>query len=440
MDQLTKSLTSDLNGNISGLPARRTLKKMKAFSIPVLFKSNLIGKIKETRRIWDKMKKNFEPSHFDFGPVEILISRHFGFCYGVENAVETAYRIVEENPDKRIFLLSEMIHNPAVNADLLDRGVQFIQDTLGNQLVSWDQLTSDDVVIVPAFGTTLEIQEILSNIGIDIYSFDTTCPFVEKVWNRANSIGQKNYSVIVHGKPSHEETKATFSHSKSVTPTLIIKDINQAKQLADYIRLEKDAVEFYKEFEGQYSEGFDPSKDLVRIGVVNQTTMLATDTQEIVDFLREVIVDFYQLSAEQITSHFADTRDTLCYATNDNQSATYGLLAKDADFAIVAGGYNSSNTAHLVDLCADKLPTYFIKSADKIISEKQIFHFDNVSKTEVLSDEFIPQKEKVRVLLTCGASCPDAVVEDILRKTVSLFPSAKSVDLVVDQWVLEKNQ
>jgi len=333
-----------------------------------------------------------------------------------------------------------MIHNPAVNADLLDRGVQFIQDTLGNQLVSWDKLTSDDVVIVPAFGTTLEIQAILSNIGIDIYSYDTTCPFVEKVWNRANSIGQKKYSVIVHGKPIHEETKATFSHSKSVTPTLIIKNINQAKQLADYIRLEKDSADFYKEFDGQYSEGFDPAKDLMRIGVVNQTTMLATDTQEIVDFLREVIVDFYQLSADQITSHFADTRDTLCYATNDNQSATYGLLAEDADFAIVAGGYNSSNTAHLVDLCADKLPTYFIKSAEKIISEKQIFHFDNVKKEEVLTNEFIPQKEKVRVLLTCGASCPDAVVEDILRKTVSLFPSAKPVDLVVDQWVLSKNQ
>jgi 4-hydroxy-3-methylbut-2-enyl diphosphate reductase len=439
MDSITKSLVGELKGNFGEIPVRRTLKKMKAFSIPVLFKSNLIGKIKEARRFGDKMKKNFEPSHFDFGPVEILISRHFGFCYGVENAVETAYRIVEENPDKRIFLLSEMIHNPAVNADLLDRGVQFIQDTLGNQLVSWDQLTSEDVVIVPAFGTTLEIQEILSKIGIDIYSFDTTCPFVEKVWNRANSIGQKNYSVIVHGKPSHEETKATFSHSKSVTPTLIIKDINQAKQLAAYIRLEKKSAEFYQEFEGQYSDGFDPSRDLIRIGVVNQTTMLATDTQEIVDFLREVIVDFYQLSPEQITAHFADTRDTLCYATNDNQSATYGLLAEEADFAIVAGGYNSSNTAHLVDLCANKLPTYFIKSAEKIISEKQISHFDNAKKEEVLTNDFIPKKEKVRVLLTCGASCPDAVVEDILRKTVSLFPSAKSVDYVVDQWVVEKN-
>lgn len=440
MDQITKSLGSDLNGIFFNLPIRRTLKKMKAFSIPVLFKSNLIGKIKEARRLGDKMKKNFEPSHFDFGPIEVLISRHFGFCYGVENAVETAYRIVEENPDKRIFLLSEMIHNPAVNADLLDRGVQFIQDTMGNQRVPWGQLTSDDVVIVPAFGTTLEIQDILAKIGIDIYSFDTTCPFVEKVWNRAHSIGQKNYSVIVHGKPSHEETKATFSHSKSVTPTLIIKDLNQAKQLAAFIRLESDSSVFYKQFDGQYSEGFDPSKDLVRIGVVNQTTMLATDTQEIVDFLRMVIVDFYQLAPDQITSHFADTRDTLCYATNDNQSATYGLLKEEADFAIVAGGYNSSNTAHLVDLCVDQLPTYFIKSADKILSEKQISHFDNVRKEEVVSHEFIPKKQKVRVLLTCGASCPDAVVEDILRKTVSLFPTAKPIDQVVDEWVQQQNQ
>lgn len=427
-------------GNEAGLLNKRVLKKMKSFSIPNLFKSSLIGKIKETRRLGDKMKKNFEPSHFDFGPIEILISRHFGFCYGVENAVETAYRIVEENPDKRIFLLSEMIHNPAVNADLSDRGVQFIQDTFGNQCVPWDQLTPNDVVIVPAFGTTLEIQEILSNIGIDLYSYDTTCPFVEKVWNRANSIGQKNYSVIVHGKPSHEETKATFSHSKSVSPTLIIRDINQAKQLVSFIRQEKDSTEFYSQFEGQYSDGFDPKKDLVRIGVVNQTTMLATDTQEIVDFLREVIVDFYQLLPDQIMSHFADTRDTLCYATNDNQSATYGLLKEVADFAIVAGGYNSSNTAHLVELCASKLPTYFIKSANEIISEYQISHFDNSTKEEILTNNFIPQKDKIRVLLTCGASCPDAVVEEILRKTISLFPLAKSVDQVVDAWAQQKTQ
>ena len=406
---------------------------MKSFSIPSLFKSNLIGRIKEARRIQDKLKKDFTPTHLDFGPVEILLSRHFGFCYGVENAVETAYHIIDQNPDKRIFLLSEMIHNPAVNADLADRGVRFIQDTHGNQLVDWEELSSNDVVIVPAFGTTLEIQAILQSRGIDPYAYDTTCPFVEKVWNRAEAIGKKDYTVIVHGKPSHEETKATFSHSQSVTPTLIIKDIKQAIALVAYIKEEKSAEEFFTEFEGQYSEGFNPSTDLKRIGVVNQTTMLATDTQEIVDYLRQIIRLHFQLAPENIKDYFADTRDTLCYATNDNQSATYGLLAEEADFAIVAGGYNSSNTAHLVDLCVEKLPTYFIKNEEKLISANQVLHFDNVAKEERVSTSFIPTKEKTRVLLTCGASCPDAVMEEILRKLVSFFPGAKDVEEVVNR-------
>lgn len=413
-------------------PLKRTFKKMKSFSIPSLFKSNLIGRIKEARRVQDKLKKDFTPTHLDFGPVEVLLSRHFGFCYGVENAVETAYQIIDQNPDKRIFLLSEMIHNPAVNADLADRGVRFIQDTHGNQLVDWVELSSNDVVIVPAFGTTLETQAILQSRGIDPYAFDTTCPFVEKVWNRADAIGKKDYTVIVHGKPSHEETKATFSHSQSVTPTLIIKDIKQAIALAAYIKEEKTPDEFFVEFEGQYSAGFNPVKDLKRIGVVNQTTMLATDTQEIVDYLRQIIRLHFRLSPENIKDYFADTRDTLCYATNDNQSATYVLLAEEADFAIVAGGYNSSNTAHLVDLCVEKLPTYFIKNAEKLISGDQVLHFDNRAKEEKLNQEFIPTKEKVRVLLTCGASCPDAVMEEILRKLVSFFPGAKDVEEVVN--------
>jgi 4-hydroxy-3-methylbut-2-enyl diphosphate reductase len=412
---------------------------MKSFSIPSLFSSSLIGSIKEQRRLHDKLKKDYRPSHFNFGPVEVYLSRHFGFCYGVENAVETAYRIIEENPGKKIYLLSEMIHNPAVNEDLLDRGVSFIQDTRGVQIVPWDDLHASDIVIVPAFGTTLEIQAKLASIGIDTYAYDTTCPFVEKVWNRASAIGQKSYSVIVHGKPSHEETKATFSHSQSVTPTLVIKDFQQAQQLAPYIRKEKLADEFYDEFEGQYSNGFNPETDLERIGVVNQTTMLATDTQEIVDYLRDVIIQYYQLRPEQITEHFADTRDTLCYATNDNQSATYGLLKEEADFAIVAGGYNSSNTAHLVDLCAEKLPTYFIKSADNLVSLSEIWHYNNRRKEEVQSFEYIPAKQPVKILLTCGASCPDAVMEEILRKLVAFFPGSSDPDLVIQEWIADRN-
>lgn len=412
---------------------------MKSFSIPSLFSSSLIGSIKEKRRLHDKLKKDYRPSHFNFGPVEIYLSRHFGFCYGVENAVETAYKIIDENPGKKIYLLSEMIHNPAVNADLLDRGVSFIQDTKGGQIIPWDALKAKDIVIVPAFGTTLEIQAKLASIGIDTYAYDTTCPFVEKVWNRASAIGQKSYSVIVHGKPSHEETKATFSHSQSVTPTLVIKDLQQARQLAHYIRKEKSAEEFFDEFEGQFSKGFNPETDLERIGVVNQTTMLATDTQEIVDYLREVIIEFYQLRPEQITEHFADTRDTLCYATNDNQSATYGLLKEEADFAIVAGGYNSSNTAHLVDLCAEKLPTYFIKSADKLVSPSEIWHYNNRRKEEVQTFDYIPAKQPVKILLTCGASCPDAVMEEILRKIVAFFPGSADPDMVIQQWIANRN-
>lgn len=408
--------------------ARRKMKKMKSFQIPDLYKSTIIGGIKEKRRLQDKLKKDFTPTVLDYGTVKFLISRHFGFCYGVENAVEIAYRTIDENPDKRIFLLSEMIHNPDVNADLLSRGVNFIMDTSGRQLISWEELTANDVVIVPAFGTTVEIQQRLSDIGINAYQYDTTCPFVEKVWNRATAIGQKDYTIVVHGKPSHEETRATFSHAKENAPTIVVKDMKQTIELAKYITGEKFAEQFYEEFKGQYSEGFDVSKDLQRIGVVNQTTMLASDTQGIADYLKQIMIQQYNIEGSDVTAYFADTRDTLCYATNDNQSATYGLLKEEADLVVVAGGYNSSNTSHLVELCEQKLPTYFISSADKILTENLISHFDLHSKTETHTSNFLPNKDQVTIMLTCGASCPDAVVESILLKLHSFFPEALPIE------------
>lgn len=417
----------------AGLEARKKMKKMKSFQIPELYKSSIIGGIKEKRRQRDKLKKDFTPTLLDCGSVRFLISRHFGFCYGVENAVEIAYKTIDENPNKRIFLLSEMIHNPDVNADLQSRGVQFIMNTSGDQLIEWDSLTSEDVVIVPAFGTTLEIQQKLSDIGINAYQYDTTCPFVEKVWNRASAIGQKDYTIVVHGKPSHEETRATFSHAKQNAPTVVVKDMKQTVELAKYITGEKSQADFYTEFKGQYSENFDVEKDLRRIGVVNQTTMLASDTQEIADYLKNVMRKKYHIEGLDITSYFADTRDTLCYATNDNQSATYGLLEKEADLVIVAGGYNSSNTSHLVELCEQKLPTYFISSADKILSENLISHFDLHTKNEKVTENFLPNKDITTIMLTCGASCPDAVVEAILLRLLSFFPNTKSVEEVVSQ-------
>jgi 4-hydroxy-3-methylbut-2-en-1-yl diphosphate reductase len=401
---------------------------MKKFNVPSVYRSGLISTIKNQRKQADKLKKDFTPTLLDFGPVQIYLARHFGFCYGVENAIEIAFRTVEENVGKRIFLLSEMIHNPNVNADLIERGVRFLQDTKGNPLVSLDELTSDDVVIIPAFGTTLSMEAKLNSIGIQTEKYNTTCPFVEKVWNRSEQIAQKGYSIVVHGKPTHEETRATFSHSAASTPTVVVNDLTEAKELAKYITGEKPAQQFYTEFKGRYSEGFDVTKDLQRIGVVNQTTMLASDTQAISDYLKQVMINHYQLTANNIDDRFADTRDTLCYATNDNQSAVYGMLETDADFAIVVGGYNSSNTSHLVELCEEKLPTYFINGPEKILSAKEILHHNFHTKQELHTVNYIPEKEPVKILITSGASCPDAVVEEVIRKITSFFTLEKSVD------------
>jgi len=186
---------------------------MKNFNIPLHYKSSIISQIKEIRKQRDPRKRDFAPTILNFGPVEFLIARHFGFCYGVENAIEIAYRTINENPGKRIFLLSEMIHNPGVNKDLLQKGVRFLMDTSGNQLISWEELNKEDIVIIPAFGTTIKIEKKIKELGINPYSYNTTCPFVEKVWNRATSLGAKDYTIIIHGKYNHEETKATFSHS-----------------------------------------------------------------------------------------------------------------------------------------------------------------------------------------------------------------------------------
>jgi 4-hydroxy-3-methylbut-2-enyl diphosphate reductase len=407
---------------------------MKTFNIPEYYRSRIITPIKEYRRKHDKLKRDYTPTILDFGPIQFLIARHFGFCYGVENAIDIAYKALSENPDKRIFLLSEMIHNPDVNRDLTDRGVQFIMDTKGKQLIAWETLSPDDIVIVPAFGTTIENQKKLAELGIDAYVYDTTCPFVEKVWNRAAQIGDKSYSIVIHGKPFHEETRATFSHSQVNAPTVIVENLKQAELLAQYITKKQPSAQFFVDFEGQYSEGFNPDTDLERIGVVNQTTMLASDTQGIADYLKTVMIRHYGLQPHQVENHFANTRDTLCYATNDNQDSTYALLGNEADLVIVAGGYNSSNTTHLVELCEGKLPTYFIESANKILDQNLIRHFNLHTKQEVVTENYLPTHEPVRIMLTCGASCPDAIVEAILLKLLSFFDQTRDIEEVMTQF------
>ena len=200
---------------------------MKTFIVPDTYRSSLISAIKNKRREADRLKKDFTPTLLDFGSVHIYLARHFGFCYGVENAIDIAFKTILYNEGKRIFLLSEMIHNPQVNADLKQNGIQFLQDTYGNQLIPFDDLTAEDIVLIPAFGTTLQIQQLLQGKGIHTEQYDTTCPFVKKVWNRSEQIAEKGYSIVVHGKPKHEETRATFSHASSNTPTVVVNDMKE---------------------------------------------------------------------------------------------------------------------------------------------------------------------------------------------------------------------
>lgn len=407
---------------------------MKSFDVPIVYRSPLISAIKKKRKEQDRMKRDFSPTLLDFGPLKIYLARHFGFCYGVENAIDIAFRTIEENPGKKIYLLSEMIHNPQVNADLKASGVEFLQDNYGKQVIPFENVTADDIVLIPAFGTTLSIEKKLRNIGIQVEKYNTTCPFVEKVWNRSEVIAKSNYTIIIHGKPNHEETRATFSHASANAPSLVVRDMAQTKELAKYILGEKSEKEFYSEFKNQYSEGFDVTKHLQRIGVVNQTTMLASDTQAIADFLKETMIKKYGLIEENVRERFADTRDTLCYATNDNQTAVSGMLDADADLAIVVGGYNSSNTSHLVELCEEKLPTFFINSEEKILSAETIMHYDFHTKMELVTENYLPGKQPVSILITSGASCPDALVEGVIKKLAGFYPASKSIEEMIAQF------
>lgn len=408
---------------------------MKKFDVPLIYRSPLISAVKHHRKKQDKLKKDFTPTLLDFGALHIYLARHFGFCYGVENAIEIAYRTIEENPGKRIFLLSEMIHNPQVNADLQARGVRFLQDTAGNPLINFDEITSADIVIIPAFGTTLAMEEALKAKGITTEKYNTTCPFVEKVWNRGNQIAEKGYTIVIHGKPTHEETRATFSHASAKTPSVIVNDMKDAELLAAFITGEKDSTLFFELFKGRYSEGFQPQLHLQRFGVINQTTQLASDTQAIAAYLKKVMMKHYGLTEDTIEERFADTRDTLCYATNDNQTAVLGMLETEADLAIIIGGYNSSNTTHLVELCEQKLPTYFISSEDKILNAQEILHYNFHDKREYLTRDFLPTHRPAKIMITSGASCPDALVEGVIRRLCNIFGVEEAIEEVQRQFI-----
>lgn len=405
---------------------------MRSFEVPSFYQSPIISRIKHARKVLDPRKKDFTPSVLDFGCVKFVLARHFGFCYGVENAIEIAYKAINENPGKRIFLLSQMIHNPEVNSDLISRGVRFLMDTEGNVLTPIEELKSDDVVLIPAFGTTVEIEAYLVELGVDVARYNTTCPFVEKVWKRSAKLAKEAHTVIIHGKPTHEETRATFSHANSTGHALVIKDMEEANILGEFISGDRPMDSFDSYFSGRSTEGFDPEVHLKRVGVVNQTTMLASETQAISDRVRFAI-EAREGGAK--SGYFAQTRDTLCYATNDNQQATQAALKGfPLDLAIVVGGYNSSNTSHLVELCEEELPTFFIRNELEFKSDGMVSHYD--WRTGLHQETMSPwpetgQSDLPTILITSGASCPDASVDRVMQSILAFYPNSRNVEEVL---------
>ena len=328
----------------------------RQFDIPDFYTSPIISRVKQARQQQDPRKQDLSPSLLDFGPVRFILARHFGFCFGVENAVEIAYQTLAAHPERRIFFLSEMIHNPDVNQDLQDRGVRFLFSSSGRQLIAWDELNPDDIVVVPAFGTTLEIQASLAARGLDPYTYNTTCPFVERVWKRSAQLGTKHYTVVVHGKATHEETRATFSHSVQNAPTVVVLDLTEARLLGDIIRGAfgpATRTVFLDHFGHKCSPGFDPDRHLGRIGVVNQTTMLASETRQIARVLSQALADRY--GPDRLAETFADTSDTLCYATNENQNATYALIERGADLGEGEGALVPAHAAVLRQRGGDRV-------------------------------------------------------------------------------------
>ena len=391
--------------------------------VPNHYAGSMIQKVKDFRQT--NGKRLLSPTLLKVDQLEVLIPRHFGFCFGVERAIHMAFSTLEQHPDRRTFLVSEIIHNPLVNNELKERGIRFIYDAEGKRQIAADELSSEDIALIPAFGTTLQIEESLQQSGVDTSTeeyranYDTTCPFVSKVWKRGEELGREGYTIIIHGKYKHEETQATHSHTEQYAKTLVVLDSAEARKLTDYIIGERVLTDFASDFAGKASQDFDPKSDLERVAVVNQTTMLAEETQEVTRILREAMRQRY--GEENIDYHCADTNDTLCYATNQNQNATHALLRSGADLALIVGGYNSSNTSHLVEICSEVMPSFLIANSDEIVSAEQIRHFDIGKKEMVETCDWLPGALPVRLIITSGASCPDILMNQVLEKIAGFF-------------------
>lgn len=410
----------------------------------VLYQSRLCEAIKALSRTHERTAGT--PAMLDFGAVRYVIPSHFGFCLGVKNAIERAYETLAENPGRRVFMLSELIHNPFVNEDLLRRGLRYLQSDKGVPFTAdgqtavpgatprllWDTLTGDDVVIIPAFGATDEDKKRLVRKGLRVAQYDATCMLVEKVWKAARTFGRDGYTVIIHGKSEHEETKATFSNSRRHAPSLIIRNLDEARMLGDYIAApnEEKRVAILERFAGLHTPGFDPALHLERIAVVNQTTLLMNETAAIIDYFKEVFAARFGAQAAVERVGGAGRKDTLCYATQVNQDALQRALGIPLDAAFIIGGKNSSNTYQLYRLCEQQLGkrAFFIQSEQSILSADRIMHyvFPSAGRGSTGHTEMLPLwtdcSSPKTVLITGGASCPDGLVQQVVCRINALFP------------------
>ena len=424
-----------------------------------LYQSKLCSVIKTLARTHERTATL--PVSLNFGPISYQIPSHFGFCLGVKNAIERAYETLAANPQRRVFMLSELIHNPYVNEDLIRRGLRYLQTDKGVPYsindqptdlpadieLLWNTLTPQDIVIIPAFGATDEDKRRLVRKGIAVCQYDATCMLVEKVWKAARTYGRKGYTVIIHGKVEHEETKATFSNTRRYAPAIIVRDLEEARALGELIT-SKDPVKratFYDTFKGKYTPEFDVDKHFERVAVVNQTTLLVNETRAIIAHLRELYGTLY--GPEDIDRVGGSGRtDTLCYATQVNQDALAKALDQPLDAAFVIGGKNSSNTYQLYRLCEQTLgeKAFFIQSEANIISADCVQHYIFPSAREgrpqgkmvprplwSSSDTVSPK----RVLITGGASCPDGIIQQVISRLNALYPedSLRPLDIILDE-------
>ena len=348
----------------------------------------------------------------------VKLAKEFGFCYGVERAIDLAYAakqyFSDVSPHTPIYLLGEIIHNPEVNDQISNLGIQIISPKPTDEEL--EQLNSGDAVIIPAFGTEVGTRKKIEAKGCVIV--DTTCGDVMSVWKRVRQYSKESVTSIIHGKAMHEETKATTSQARAYGSGhyLVVFTLAETDYVCNYILHGGDKNEFLKKFEGAYSAGFDPDLHLQAVGVANQTTMLRGETEEVQRRFKAVMEKKH--GAEKVPQHFRFF-DTICGATQDRQDALEKMLLTPPNLLIVIGGYNSSNTSHLAEMGEAKLPTYFIKNAGKMVSDKLIVHYNQHKKEEVETADWLPSGQ-ITVGITAGASCPNNLIEDTIRRLFEL--------------------